>query len=147
MYTTDFGGGTATATAGSLTGAAQRPVAYLQHAGVSYFATIDTNSSAVSIFDLSDPANPVSLITGNATSGTLTANANGTGGIGWGPQVAGNPNAYTLYAMSTNQGIQGFTVEFAPVPEPSTWVMLAMGGLTAGMAAVRRRRKTARAAG
>ena len=147
LYTTDFGGGTATATAGLLTGAAQRPVAYLQHAGVSYFATIDTNSSAVSIFDLSDPANPVSLITGNATSGTLTANANGTGGIGWGPQVAGNPNAYTLYAMSTNQGIQGFTVEFAPVPEPSTWVMLAMGGLTAGMAAVRRRRKTARAAG
>lgn len=143
LYTTDFAGGTATATAGALTGAAQRPVAYLEHAGVSYFATIDTNSSAVSIFDLSDPANPVSLITGNATTGALASNANGTGGIGWGPQVAGNPNAYTLYAMSTNQGIQGFTVEFAPVPEPSTWAMLATAGLIAGVTALRRRQKTA----
>lgn len=126
LYTTDFADDTATATAGAIS-AAQRPVAYLEHAGVPYFATIDTNSSQVSIYDMSDPANPVSLITGNATSGTLTGNANGTGGIGWGPQVPGNPNAYTLYAMSTNQGIQGFTVDFTAVPEPTMISLVVFG--------------------
>lgn len=143
LYNTDFAGSTATLAGTGTIGAAQRPVAYLEHGGVSYFATIDTNSSLVTVFNYQDPNNPVALFSGNNTSGTLSANGNGTGGIGWGPQVS--PNTYTLYAMSSNQGIQAFSVEL--VPEPSTWAMLGMGGLTAGVAAVRRRRKTVRAEG
>jgi hypothetical protein len=139
LYNTDFAGSTATVQATGTIGAAQRPIAYLEHAGVAYFATIDTNSSDVAIFSYQDPSNPVSLFTGNNTSGALSANANGTGSIGWGPQVPGNPNAYTLYAMSSNQGIQAFTVEL--VPEPSTYAMLSIAGLAGGFAAVRRRRK------
>ena len=126
LYTTDFADGTASATAGTI-GAAQQSVAYLEHAGVPYFATIDTLTSNVSIYDMSDPANLVLLTSGNATSGTLSANANGNSGIGWGPQVPGNPNAYTLYAMSTNQGIQGFTVEFTAVPEPTMISLVVFG--------------------
>jgi len=80
--------------------AANRPLAYLSHNGTPYVATIDTNSSLVSIFDLTNPATPVLFATGNNTTGPLAANGNATGGIGWGPSLGGD--SYLLYAMSTN---------------------------------------------
>lgn len=134
LYTTDFSGSTATAQAGT-TSAAQRPVAYLNHSGVAYMATIDTNSSTVSVYNMQDPTLLQLLFTGNTTIGTLTGNANGTGGIGWGPYL-GN-DQYTLYAMSTNQGIQGFV---ATVPEPSTYAVMAGAFTVIGMVAWRKRR-------
>ena len=133
LYTTDFSGSTATAQAGTI-GAAQRPVAYLDHNGTPWVATIDTNGSNVSIYNLTDPLNPVLYATANNTTGTLSANANGTGGIGWGPSLGGD--SYTLYAMSTNQGIQGFV---ATVPEPTSWAILAGAGGLLGLAMRRRR--------
>jgi hypothetical protein len=133
LYTTDFSS-SPTVQAGTIS-AAQRPVAYLNHAGIAYMATIDTNSSNVSVYNIQDPLNPVSLFTGNNTTGALSANANGTGGIGWGPSLGGDQ--YVLYAMSTNQGIQGFV---ATVPEPASFALLAVG---AGAFQVIRRRRAA----
>ena len=133
LYTTDFSGSTATAQAGAI-GAAQRPVAYLNHNGTPWVATIDTNGANVSIYNLTDPLNPVLYATANNTTGTLTANANGTGGIGWGPSLGGD--SYSLYAMSSNQGIQGFV---ATVPEPTSWAILAGAGGLLGLAMRRRR--------
>lgn len=68
----------------------------------------------------------------NLTTST-NANGNGIGGIAFG-QVNGTP---TIYALSTNNGIQALQI----VPEPSTTVLVA--GCTAGLAAMmlRRRRK------
>ena len=134
LYTTDFSGSTATAQAGTI-GAAQRPVAYLNHSGVAYMATIDTNSSTVSVYNMQDPTNLQLLFTGNTTTGALTANANGTGGIGWGPSLGGD--SYSLFAMSTNQGIQGFV---ATVPEPTSLGLLSAG---AGALSMFRRRRPA----
>ncbi len=127
LYTVDMTNGIPTVQSGALTGGAQRPIAYLEHQGNGYVATIDTNSSQVLIFDVNDPSNPISLVTGNNTTGTLAANANGNGGIGWGP--ADGDDNYTLYAMSTNQGIQAFTVNFAAIPEPSA-LLLSLAGVT-----------------
>jgi len=115
--------------------ASNRPVAYLSHNGTPYVATIDTNSSTVSLFDLTNPALPLLTGTGNTTVGTLTGNLNGTGGIGWGPYL-GN-DQYTLYAMSSNQGIQAFVVT---VPEPSTYAVMASAFAVIGLVASRKRR-------
>ena len=84
-------------------------------------AVIDSNSSLVQVFDVSTPNTPLSLASGNNTTGMLTANGNGTGGVSWG-SVTGN--SATLYAMSTNQGIQAFTFT---VPEPTSALPLALG--------------------
>lgn len=135
LYTTDFSGSPVTAQAGAI-GAAQRPVAYLNHNGTPWVATIDTNSSNVSIYNLTDPLNPVLYATANNTTGALTGNLNGVGGIGWGPAIAPGSDSYTLYAMSSNQGIQGFV---ATVPEPTSWAILAGAGGLLGLAMRRRR--------
>ena len=49
----------------------------------------------------------------------LSTNSNGVGELAWGP-VTGS--SATLYAMSTNQGIQAFIVT---VPEPMALLPLA----------------------
>lgn len=133
LYTTDFDGTTASVQRATI-GAAQRPIAYLNHDGVDYMATIDTNSSTVSVYNIDDPTSFQLLFTGNNTSGTLTANANGTGGIGWGPTLGGG--SYPLYAMSTNQGIQGFVVT---VPEPTSVSLAAVAAAGLAFAGLRRR--------
>lgn len=118
--------------------AANRPLAYLSHNGTPYVATVDTNSSRVSLFDITDPTLPVLRGQGNATTGTPNANGNGSGGVGWGPYL-GN-DQYLLYALNTNNGIQAFTVT---VPEPGTWAMLATGLVAGSGVCLRRRRRMA----
>jgi hypothetical protein len=110
-YVTSFDGTSATLDASIATGAAQRPMAYAVISGKEVLATVDSNSSTVFIYDITDPSAPSLLVSGNATTGTLSANANGTGGCGWG---AINGDTGTLYAMSSNQGIQAFTVTVPP---------------------------------
>lgn len=117
--------------------AANRPLAYLSHNGTPYVATVDTNSSTVSVFDITDPTLPAFKASGNATVGAPNANVNGSGAVGWGPYL-GN-DQYLLYALNTNNGIQAFTVSF--VPEPSTWAMLATGVGLSGLAGYRRRNR------
>lgn len=94
-----------------LGGVARRAIDYAVIAGRPVVAVIDTNSSQVTVFDISDPLVPVQLATANNTTGVLTANGNGTGSVSWGP-VTGN--SAVLYAMSSNQGIQAFTFTMGP---------------------------------
>ncbi|MCA8977698.1 MAG: DUF4623 domain-containing protein [Planctomycetes bacterium] len=109
---TSFNGTTATVAAGiPLGGAAQRALDYAVIGGTPVLAVIDSNSSNVSVFEITNPATPILLATANATSGTLSSNANGTGSVTWGA-ISGN--TATLYAMATNQGIQAFTVTVQP---------------------------------
>ena len=99
---------------------------------VPYLATIDANISTVRIYDMTNPAAPLLVNSATTTSGTLTGNGNATGSVQWGA-VSGS--TATLYAMSTNQGIQAFT--FTSVPEPGSLASLAIGACLLGS---RRRR-------
>ena len=99
---------------------------------VPYLATIDANASTVRIYDMTNPAAPLLVNSATTTSGALTANGNAAGSVQWGA-VSGS--TATLYAMSTNQGIQAFT--FNAVPEPGSLASLAIGACLLGS---RRRR-------
>lgn len=116
-----------------LTGASERLLDYTVINSVPYLATADTVSAEVRIYDMTDPLSPVLAGSANITSGALTANSNGTGSVAWGA-VAGNQA--TLYVMSTNHGIQAFSVV---VPEPAAAGFLG----AAGLLAFTRRRKRA----
>lgn len=107
---TSFSGATATLLASTPTGAAQRPLDYAVINGIPVLAVVDTNSSIVSVYDISAPASPLLLTSATTTSGALSGNTNGAGAVQWGA-ITGN--TATLYAMSSNQGIQAFTVTVA----------------------------------
>lgn len=127
----DFAGANATLVASPIfsTGS-QRLMDYAVIAGIPVLAVQDTVSSTVYFYNFVDPSNPVLLISGNNTTGTLTANGNGVGQVKFGA-VTGD--TAVVYAMSTNQGIQAFSFT---VPEPATMSLLAVGA--AGL--LRRRR-------
>ena len=101
-------------------------------AGVPLLAVQSIGDAHVSLYDMTDPTAPIYLASGNNTTGALAANGNGTGQLAW--NVTG-PTTATLYAMSTNQGIQAFTVT---VPEPT-----AVAGMivAAGAVSLRRHRR------
>jgi len=129
---TDFAA-TATVAATIPLGAGQRLVDFATIGGLPILAVADTNSSLVQLFDITNPAAPILVASGNATSGTLTANANGTGAVAFGNVVG---STATLYVMNTNQGIQAFSV--TGVPEPASIMLLAIAA-TAGAGVWRRR--------
>jgi hypothetical protein len=87
---------------------------------------------------MSDPSNPIYLASRNNTSGTLTANSNGTGELAWGNVTYNADGTWseTLYAMSSNQGIQAFIVT---VPEPGVGSLSLLGLAVYGL--LRQRRK------
>ncbi len=120
-------------------GAADRPLDYTVLNGLALMAVVNTNSSLISVYDLTNPAAPALLTTGSTWTGTLAANANGTGGVQWGE--LDSPNSPVLYAMSSNQGIQAMVLQFIPVPEPSSCAM-ALAGLACGGYSLFRRRRT-----
>jgi hypothetical protein len=95
-----------------------------------YLATVDTVNSTVRVYDATNPLSLTLSASGNLTTGTLVGNGNATASLKWG--AIGSDTA-TLYAMSTNQGIQAFTFQ---IPEPSS---LLLGGLGFGLL-IRRRR-------
>jgi hypothetical protein len=123
---------TNTSATANLTSAGEAPIAHAVIAGVPYLAALDVNNSNVRVYDISNPTAPNLVATGNATSGTLVGNINATGSVQWGDIDHANQTA-TLYAMSSNQGIQAFTFV---VPTPASGGLLVM----AGLAAIRRRR-------
>jgi hypothetical protein len=73
------------------------------------------NSPEVNLYDITTPTAPILLASLTTTIGSLVSNGNGTGALAWGNIGS---NSATLYAMSTNHGIQAFDITF-PVPEPS----------------------------
>jgi hypothetical protein len=115
---TDFTPGGIATVSGSipLGGTARRPLDYTVIGNTPVLAVVDTNSSDVLVFDVTDPAAPVQLATANNTVGALPGNVNGVGSVQWGA-VAGS--TAILYAMSTNQGIQAFLVDFGGLANAS----------------------------
>jgi len=117
-------------------GAADRPLDYTVINGQALLAVVNTNSSLISIYDITNPAAATLLTTGSTVSGALTGNANATGGLQWGEMLT--PTSQVLYAMSTNQGIQAMV--FQAVPEPSTYAMMAGAFAVIGVVASRKRK-------
>jgi len=137
---TSFSGGT-----GSLLGSpllsvspALRILDYAVIKGIPLLATQSNGDSGVRIYDSTNPNSPVLLLSGNNTSGSLTANANGTGQMAWGDITDMGDGIWSakLWAMSSNQGIQAYIVT---VPEPSVIGLTAAGGLLFAARAIRRR--------
>jgi len=116
-------------------GAADRPLDYTVLNGQALMAVVNTNSSVISIYDITNPAAATLLTTGSTVSGSLSANTNATGGLQWGEVLS--PTSQILYAMSTNQGIQAMV--FQAVPEPSTYAMLGGASVVIGLIASRKR--------
>lgn len=117
-------------------GAADRPLDYTVLDGKALLAVVNTNSSVISVYDITNPAAATLLTTGSTVTGSLTANGNATGGVQWGEVLS--PTSQILYAMSTNQGVQAMV--FA-VPEPSTYAMLGGASAAIGLIAARKRRR------
>lgn len=127
-----------TATGANITGtlalgAAERGLDYTVIDGTALLATINTNTSLLSVYDITDLANVQLIATGSTFTGTLAANGNATSSVKWGEMLS--PTSQILYGMSTNQGIQAMV--FNLVPEPSGLLLGALGAL--GLV-VRRRR-------
>ena len=116
-------------------GAADRPLDYTVINGQALLAVVNTTSSLISIYDITNPAATALLTTGSTVSGALTPNANATGGLQWGEMLS--PTSQVLYAMSTNQGIQAMV--FQAVPEPSTYALLGGAFAAIGLLASRKR--------
>ena len=88
---------------------ADRMLGYTTIGGKAILAIQSIGDSHVSIYDESDPSAPVYIASGNNTSGSLTANANGTGEIAWSDQIDNGDGTYSrrLYAMSSKPGNSG----------------------------------------
>jgi hypothetical protein len=97
-------------------------------AGHRLLAALNTGSHAVSLWDVSDTANPPVLIDSAVMSGTLNANGNAAG------QIVLDAAHNRIFVLDTNNGI---TALGYAVPEPGTGGLLAAGLL--GLAARRRR--------
>jgi len=114
-------GGNATLSATDLSAnggaAGETALDYAMIGGKPYLATIDANNSSVRIYDVTDPALPVKVAEGRSipTGTILSGNGNGTASIKWGT-INEATGLATIYAMSTNQGIQALTFSFPTAP-------------------------------
>ncbi len=103
--------------------------------GFTLMATVDSNSNAIRIYDVTSVSGNQTLapiLTLNNTTGAPNSNGNATNDIAFGSI---NGNSVNLYALNTNNGIQAFTI--TAVPEPAS--MIALG---AGLLALARRRRS-----
>lgn len=137
---TSFSGtsGTLLGTATGIFSIAERPMAFATINGLNVLATISTGDSFVRVYDASNPLALVLLASKNNTSGVLAANGNATGDVAWGAITdnGDGTSSAKLYTLSSNQGIQAFTVL---VPEPGTGALLGLG--LSALIALRRNRK------
>jgi hypothetical protein len=107
----------------------ERPIDFANVAGVPLLATIQAGNfnatlgvdPIVRIYEVSDPLNPSLLGQANLTTGSPAPNANGTGQIIFGDVVN---NTVKLWAMASNEGIQGFLIT---VPEPGAMSLALLG--------------------
>jgi|GEM_PF-1760837 len=135
--------GTALGTS-TLTSSSERQIDITNVNGTWLMATIEesgtaANNGRVRIYDITNSVvngvNTITLLGALNLVGTQMANANTGGAITFGP-VSGND--VTVYAMSTNNGVQAIKVTVPPIPEPTSAALLA-GAL--GVLAGRRRRR------
>ena len=108
---------------------ADRMLSYNVLNGQALLAVQSFGDSHVSLYNMTDPNNPVYIAALNNTV-SPGSNANGTGQLAWGA-VTSYPDgsaSQILYALSSGQGIQAFVVT---VPEPATVSLIALGGLAA----------------
>jgi len=117
-------------------GGEDRALGYTFLGGRSLLAALNYVNSMVSIYDITDPAAFQLLVSNTTTSGALTFNANGTGGVQWGETI--DSTSQVIYAMNSNQGIQAMVFS---IPEPSTYALLGIGAI--GLLLVLRKQKTA----
>lgn len=117
-------------------GAARRAMDYAVIGGRPFLAVMDSNTSVVSIFEMSTPSAPILVVSGTTTLGLQTGtlipggacpnqpnalpntNLDGTGSVTWGA-ISGT--SARLYAMNTNQGIQAFDFSFGPLASATTY--------------------------
>jgi len=105
--------------------------------GVPVLAAVNTSSTGESklfVYNMSNPATPVLIASGDNLPGAANANGNGVGQVRFGAVGA---TSAVIYALNTNNGIQAF--ELTGVPEPMSAVMLVLGAAT--LAGVRRARR------
>jgi hypothetical protein len=106
------------------TNAFERPMDFITLGGKPLLATLETNGntstppdtfSTVRVYDLTVESMPILLASGRTATAYFSQGAagSGTGAVQWG-KVAGN--AAILYALSTNNGIQAFTVTLSEAP-------------------------------
>jgi hypothetical protein len=91
---------------------ADRLMSYAVVDGKALLGVQSTGDSHMSLYDMTSPAAPVWVASGNNTTGTLTANANATGELAWGAPTTNGDGSVSevLYGTSTDQGIQAFVV-------------------------------------
>lgn len=119
--------------------AAQRGLDYAVIGGVPYLAVVDTNSSVVSVLDITTPTAPVSVASLTTTTGSPNGNLNGASQVAWGDitNLGGGLFSAQLYALNSNNGVQAMV--FA-VPEPSTYALMGGAFAAIGLLASRKRR-------
>ncbi len=115
LYTSFSGSSGTVVGAASLASTDERPMSFAVVAGVPLLATVSTTDNHVSLYALTNPAQPVLVGQANATTGALPADSHSTGAVAWG-KVSGN--TATLYVMATDDGIQAFNVT-VPAPAPA----------------------------
>ncbi|HWB05160.1 MAG TPA: immunoglobulin domain-containing protein [Verrucomicrobiales bacterium] len=120
---TTYNGSAGAYTGGAtLTAIGEAPMDFTTVAGLPLMAVLELNTAGgdtgrpnVRIYDVSAPATPLLAAASTTATGTLAGNSNGAGSIKWG-EITGD--TATLYAMSTNQGIQAFKVTVTPEITP-----------------------------
>jgi hypothetical protein len=115
-------------TAGNANAGGEHLMAYDVVDGVPLLAVQSTGDGHVSLYDDTNPASPILLqqVSLPATDTTTSGNGNATGAIAFGSVY--NTDQVNLYTLSTNEGINAYTVTVTPasVPEPASLAVLGL---------------------